>query len=337
MAIIFVRAIVLALAAGAGIVLGATLGISIPWLLLAAGGVVLGLLALLLELGVRRVPMERIFIGALGGLFGLILAQAGGTLLTALVPRAGSPAQGLLALLLGYLGVAVALRKGNELEGLTAKLFPRAAAPKEGYKILDTSVIIDGRIADVCETGFLEGTLIVPQFILRELQQIADSSDGLKRNRGKRGFDVLQRIQRIPKVKVQIHDLDFPQVREVDRKLIEVAKVLGGKVITNDYNLNKVAELSGVPVLNINELANSLKPVVLPGEAIHVHVLKEGKESGQGVAYLDDGTMVVVDHGKRYLGQSVDVMVTSVLQTTAGRMIFTRLKDEEYSRGGIAG
>ena len=334
MVIILVRGVVLALAAGAGIALGAALEAPVSRPLLAAGGIVVGLLALLLEWGVRRIPMDRLFLGAFGGLFGLVLAQAVGPLLVALIPRAGAPARGILALLLGYLGAAVALRKGGELEGLMAKLFPRASAGKEGYKVLDTSVIIDGRIADICETGFLEGTLIVPQFVLHELQQIADSSDGLKRTRGKRGFDILQRIQRIPKVKVQIHDMDFSQVREVDRKLIELAKVLGGKVITNDYNLNKVAELSGVPVLNINELTSSLKPVVLPGEAMHVHVMKEGKESGQGVAYLDDGTMVVVDHGKRYLGQSVDVMVTSVLQTTAGRMIFTRLlKEEEYSRG----
>ena len=329
MGIIVVRVIMLALAACSGIALGSALGISSPWPLAAAGGVALGLAALLLELGIRRVPLARVFVGALGGLFGLVLALALGPLASAVLPRAGSAVLGLLALLLGYLGVTLALSKEEELEGLTAKLFPRSAARKEGYKVLDTSVIIDGRIADVCETGFLEGTLIVPQFVLRELQQIADSGDSLKRNRGKRGFDVLQRIQRIPKVKVQIHDLDFPQVREVDRKLIEMAKVLGGKVITNDYNLNKVAELSGVPVLNINELAQSLKPAVLPGEAMQVHVLKEGKEHGQGVAYLDDGTMVVVDHGKRYLGQSVDVMVTSVLQTTAGRMIFTRPKDEE--------
>jgi uncharacterized protein YacL len=334
MAILFIRVIVLVLAGGAGIALGPLVGISAPWPFLGAGGLLVGLLALLLELAVRRVAIERLFVGALGGLFGLILAQALGTPVAALAPRAGPLAQGLLALILGYLGVAVALRRGDELEGLTTKLFPRTAR-REAHKILDTSVIIDGRIADVCETGFVEGTLIVPQFVLRELQHIADSADGLKRNRGKRGFEVLQRIQRMPKVKVQIYDLDFPQVREVDRKLIEVAKALGGKVITNDYNLNKVAELSGVPVLNINELANSVKPVVLPGEAMHVHVLKEGKESGQGVAYLDDGTMVVVDHGKKYLGQSVDVMVTSVLQTTAGRMIFTRLKEEEYSRGGV--
>jgi uncharacterized protein YacL len=192
-------------------------------------------------------------------------------------------------------------------------------------------VIIDGRVADVCETGFLEGTLVVPQFVLRELQQIADSSDVLKRNRGKRGFDVLQRLQRMAKVTVRIHDQDFPQIREVDRKLIELAKTLGGKVVTNDYNLNKIAELSGVPVLNINELSSAIKPVVLPGELMHLHVLKEGKEAGQGVAYLDDGTMVVVDHGKKYIGQMLDVTVTSVLQTTAGRMIFARPAPAEES------
>ncbi|PYM04340.1 MAG: hypothetical protein DMD82_14715 [Candidatus Rokuibacteriota bacterium] len=229
--------------------------------------------------------------------------------------------------------LVVAVRRRGDLEDVTAKLFSKTGQRRELHKVLDTSVIIDGRIADICETGFVDGTLIVPQFVLRELQQVADSADSLKRNRGKRGFDVLQRLQRIPKVTVKIHDLDFAHVSEVDRKLIEAAKVLGGKVVTNDYNLNRVAELSGVPVLNINELANSLKPVVLPGEPMHVRVLKEGKEAGQGVGYLDDGTMVVVDHGKKYLGQSVDVTVTSVLQTTAGRMIFTRLRDEEPLSG----
>jgi len=212
---------------------------------------------------------------------------------------------------------------------MSAKLFPKTVALKQAYKLLDTSVIIDGRVADVCETGFLEGTIVVPQFVLRELQQIADSSDALKRNRGKRGFDVLQRLQRVPKITVHIMDQDFPAIREVDRKLIELAKSLNGKVVTNDYNLNKIAELSGVPVLNVNELANSLKPVVLPGELMHLQVVKEGKEAGQGVAYLDDGTMVVVDHGRKLIGQTVDVTVTSVLQTTAGRMIFARLAPME--------
>jgi uncharacterized protein YacL len=192
------------------------------------------------------------------------------------------------------------------------------------YKVLDTSVIIDGRIADICETGFLDGTLVVPQFVLRELQQVADSSDSLKRNRGRRGLDILQRVQKMAHVHVQIVETDFPEVREVDLKLIELAKRLSGKIVTNDFNLNKVAQLRGVAVLNINELANALKPVVLPGELLRVFVLKEGKESGQGVAYLDDGTMVVVDQGKRAIGRTIEVTVTSVLQTTAGKMIFCR-------------
>jgi uncharacterized protein YacL len=185
-------------------------------------------------------------------------------------------------------------------------------------------VIIDGRIADICETGFLEGTLVAPQFVLRELQQVADSSDSLKRNRGRRGLDVLQRIQKMAHMQVQIVETDFPEVREVDLKLIELARHMNGKIVTNDFNLNKVAQLRGVAVLNINELANSLKPVVLPGEVLRVFVLKEGKEAGQGVAYLDDGTMVVVDQGKRALGKTIEVTVTSVLQTTAGKMIFCR-------------
>jgi uncharacterized protein YacL len=195
-------------------------------------------------------------------------------------------------------------------------------------KILDTSVIIDGRIADICETGFLEGTLLVPQFVLKELQQIAGSSDTLKRNRGRRGLDILQRMQANVDLDIRIVDDDFPKIREVDAKLVALGKALKGKVLTNDYNLNKVAELQGVSVLNVNQLANAVKPVVLPGEIMHVYVMKEGKEYGQGVAYLDDGTMVVIDNARRYLGKSVDVAVTSVLQTTAGRMIFTRLRDE---------
>ena len=185
--------------------------------------------------------------------------------------------------------------------------------------MLDTSVIIDGRIADICETGFLEGTLVVPQFVLRELQQVADSSDSLKRNRGRRGLDILQKIQKMAHVQVQIVETDFPEVREVDLKLIELARRMNGKIVTNDFNLNKVAQLRGVPVLNINELANSLKPVVLPGEVMRVFIIKEGKEAGQGVGYLDDGTMVVVDQAKKALGRTIEVSVTSVLQTTAGQ------------------
>jgi uncharacterized protein YacL len=278
----------------------------------------------LIESRARRIPVDRLFWGTAGALAGLLVGLALGTALAGLIPGGAEVGRGLLGPLFAYVGLVVTLAKREELDGLSARLFPKAAVPRQGNKILDTSVIIDGRITDVCETGFLEGTLVVPQFVLRELQQIADSSDALKRNRGKRGFEVLQRLQRIPEVTVLVHDGDFPQVREVDRKLIELAKAMSGKVVTNDYNLNKVAELSGVEVLNINELANALKPVLLPGESIHLYVLKEGKEAGQGIAYLDDGTMVVIDHGKRLIGQTVDVTVTSVLQTTAGRMIFAR-------------
>jgi uncharacterized protein YacL len=200
----------------------------------------------------------------------------------------------------------------------------RAAGPERRYKILDTSVIIDGRIADVCETGFIDGTLVVPQFVLKELQLVADSGDSLKRNRGRRGLDILQRVQKMSGIEVSISDLDFPDVREVDLKLIELARALQGKIVTNDFNLNKVAQLRGVDVLNVNELANSLKPVVLPGEIMKVFILKEGKEYNQGVAYLDDGTMVVVDNARKMISKTIDIVVTSVLQTTAGKMIFGR-------------
>jgi len=329
MGIIIVRIFMLAAAAGAGLAFGPSLGFHATNWWLGGAGFLFGVLAVLLEWQARRIPVDRIFWGSLGGIVGLGLGLGLGTAMGAISPDAGPLGRGLFGLLFAYLGAAVALAKRDELEDMSAKLFPKTVGRREAYKILDTSVIIDGRIVDLCEVGFLDGTLIVPQFVLRELQQIADSPDALKRNRGKRGFDVLQRLQRVPGTKVRIEDQDFPHVREVDRKLIELGKVMGAKVVTNDYNLNKVAELSGVSVLNVNELANALKPVVLPGEVVHVQVVKEGKEVGQGVAYLDDGTMVVVDHGKRLIGQQVSATVTSVLQTTAGRMIFARLKDEE--------
>jgi uncharacterized protein YacL len=195
--------------------------------------------------------------------------------------------------------------------------------------VLDTSVIIDGRIADICETGFLDGILIIPQFVLRELQLIADSSDSLKRNRGRRGLDILQRVQKMGTVQVQIVEEDFANVRDVDMKLIELAKLYEAKIVTNDFNLNKVAQLQGLPVLNVNELANALKPVVLPGEIMRVFILKEGKEYNQGVAYLDDGTMVVVDNAKKMISKTIDIAVTSVLQTTAGKMIFGKYDDRQ--------
>jgi uncharacterized protein YacL len=192
-------------------------------------------------------------------------------------------------------------------------------------------VIIDGRIADIVETGFLDGTLVIPQFVLRELQLVADSADSLKRNRGRRGLDILQRIQKMTQLNVQILEDDFPAVPEVDMKLIELAKVYNCKIVTNDFNLNKVAQLHGVEVLNINELANALKPIVLPGETMRVFILKEGKEYNQGVAYLDDGTMVVVDNAKKMISRTIDISVTSVLQTTAGKMIFGRFDDRVHA------
>jgi len=332
MGIVIVRIFMLAAAAGAGLAFGPSLGFHATNYWLAGAGFLFGVLAVLLEWQARKIPVDRIFWGSMGGILGLGLGLGLGTAMGAVSPEAGPLGRSLFGLLFTYLGASVALAKRDELEDMSAKLFPKTMARRESFKILDTSVIIDGRIVDLCEAGFLEGTLIIPQFVLRELQQIADSPDPLKRNRGKRGFDVLQRVQRIPGTRVQVEDQDFPHIREVDRKLIELGKSLGGKVVTNDYNLNKVAELSGVPVLNVNELANALKPVVLPGEVVHVHVVKEGMEIGQGVAYLDDGTMVVIDHGKRYIGQPVTATVTSVLQTTAGRMIFARLKDEEATR-----
>jgi uncharacterized protein YacL len=232
---------------------------------------------------------------------------------------------------LPYLGLVMGARRGEWLEPARLVSLFRSVGPERRYRVLDTSVIIDGRIADVCETGFIDGTLVIPQFVLKELQLVADSGDSLKRNRGRRGLDILQKIQKMSGVEVMISDVDFPDVREVDLKLIELARTLQGKIVTNDFNLNKVAQLRGVEVLNVNELANSLKPVVLPGEVMKVFILKEGKEYNQGVAYLDDGTMVVVDNARKMISRTIDIVVTSVLQTTAGKMIFGR-----YIEAGVA-
>lgn len=300
-------------------------------------GAVTGGLILAGEYALRRLSFGIIAGGTLG--------LAAGLLLTGLVEWVGSAVFdvetflfhiGGLVFLLGlpYLGLVLGAEFGKET--LVVGQFGTSTPSGAGVspKILDTSVIIDGRVADLCETGFLEGTFLVPHFILNELQHIADSSDSLKRARGRRGLDILNKIQKMGELDVRIVEEDFPHVKEVDAKLVVLAKKVSGRIVTNDLNLNKVAELQGVRVLNINELCNALRPVVLPGETIRVFVLKEGKEAGQGVAYLDDGTMIVVDNARRCIGRNVDVIVTSVLQTTAGRMIFTRLKEdaerEEY-------
>ncbi len=295
------------------------------------GGLLLAALVLLVEKGLKEIPLKNL----LGSFIGLILGIFVANLLSnVFFPNLYNHQQTVLPLLgilygvCGYIGLRIGFKKGEEIYLHGWKLFSKNAPQSGNAKILDTSVIIDGRIADITETGFIEGSLIIPQFVLNELQHIADSSDSIKRTRGKRGLEVLHHIQKQANVDVQIVDKDYPAVKEVDSKLIELAKEVHGKIITNDSNLNKVAELQGILVLNINELANSIKPVVLPGEEINVKILKEGKEMGQGVAYLDDGTMIVVDNGRRQMGKTIDVIVTSVLQTPAGRMIFARLKEE---------
>ena len=328
---VVLRLIVIALSAAAGAGLAPALETS-AWIA-AVGAAVLAGIVVWLEWRATSVAVEQLFWGAVGAFFGLIGGLAAGTAAASLVPSAGMAGLGLPALLGAYLGGVVAVRRHGDLQAVSAVLFPSRARRFELHKILDTSVIIDGRIAEICEAGFIDGTLVVPQFVLHELQQIADSGDAQKRNRGKRGFEVVQRLQRMPGVSLEITELDFPQVREVDRKLIELAKTTGGKVMTNDGNLEKLAQLTGVPVLNVNGLAIGLKPVVLPGETLHIQLVREGKEAGQGVGYLPDGTMVVVDQGKRSLGQTVDVTVTSVIQTAAGRMIFSRIRDDEPVAG----
>jgi uncharacterized protein YacL len=247
-------------------------------------------------------------------------------------PQTETFLQIFILVVMAYVGLAAGLNRGEYLDLRMLEGVLTDSAVRRSGKVLDTSVVIDGRIADICTTGFLEGTLIVPHFVLRELQQIADSADSAKRNRGRRGLDVLEKIKSVPGVTVQLLEKDYPEVKEVDLKLIELAKELGAKIVTNDFNLNKVSQLRGVDVLNINELANALKPVVLPGETMKVFILKEGKEYNQGVAYLDDGTMVVVDNARRMIGKTIATQVTSVLQTTAGKMIFGRFPEE--SEGG---
>jgi uncharacterized protein YacL len=297
---------------------------NIGFALLLAGSVVA------LERRLRETSVTHVLSALIGGTIGLLIARSIG--LGLFWADTGDHRvvflHSFVLIVLPYLGLVVGGRHGEWLEPAHLVGLFRTAGPARRYKILDTSVIIDGRIADVCETGFVDGALVIPQFVLKELQLVADSSDSLKRNRGRRGLDILQKIQKMSGVEVIVSDLDFPEVREVDLKLIELARSLQGKIVTNDFNLNKVAQLRGVQVLNVNELANSLKPVVLPGEIMKVFILKEGKEYNQGVAYLDDGTMVVVDNARKMISKTIDIVVTSVLQTTAGKMIFGRFIEQ---------
>jgi uncharacterized protein YacL len=291
-----------------------------------AFAVIVAGLVVAVETGLRRTAVPKVIGALLGGAIGLGLARAieAGLYFADAGDQRVAFLQSVLLIGLAYLGLVIGARNGDWLAPSRLLSLLHAGGIDRRYKILDTSVIIDGRIADVCETGFVDGTLVIPQFVLKELQLVADSSDALKRNRGRRGLDILQKIQKMAGVEVIISDMDFPGIREVDLKLIELARTLQGRIITNDFNLNKVAQLRGVDVLNVNELANSLKAVVLPGEIMKVFILKEGKEYNQGVAYLDDGTMVVVDNARKLISKTIDIVVTSVLQTTAGKMIFGR-------------
>ncbi|WP_462332676.1 PIN domain-containing protein [Schwartzia sp. (in: firmicutes)] len=308
------------------------------------------------EAQLNKMPIHDVIAGAVGLAIGLILAALLGSAFSHL-PIVGNYIPIVFSIVFGYLGIRITMKKREDFTAMfdfiprlirdiaklrerqaqqeaaaelqpaafPAQAFPTAALQADkGYKLLDTSVIIDGRIADIIQTDFLEGTLLIPVFVLEELQHIADSSDVLKRTRGRRGLDILQKIRTESKMKVEVTNQDFEDITEVDSKLVRLGQLVGGKIITNDYNLNKVSQLRGVPVLNINELANAVKPVVIPGESMQVTIVKDGKEQGQGVAYLDDGTMIVIEGGHRYINSTIDVEVTSALQTAAGRMIFAR-------------
>lgn len=300
-----------------------------------AKGLLVGLLAsgfiIGIELLVERVPLDAIISGVIGAVIGLVAARLGhwavflldNERLYAIVQRYSL----LTHFALAALGVMIAIQKRSELELLDRDLIVKGGKKKSlTTYLVDTSVLIDGRIADICEAKFVAGTLVVPRFILRELQSVADSGDGAKRARGRRGLDILARLQENPEIPVRLFDKDFPDIKDVDSKLVALGKDLGARVLTTDFNLNKVAALQGITVLNVNDLANALKPVVLPGEPMTLFILKEGKEREQGVAYLDDGTMVVVEDGRRAIGQKVKVTVSSILQTSAGRLIFAKLQ-----------
>lgn len=322
----FYRIIFLLVFTAGGYIFGIREGLYYQGIIWGAG---IGIIGLVLEFVFSRIGHGAI-IGSLIGLsVGILFAKLiYYPLKTFLGGTDGAYVALVLNLLFGYSGLLLGFRKGKDFVLADVIKVFKGRGEEENIKILDTSVIIDGRIADVCETGFMEGVFIVPQFILHELQYIADSPDSLKRVRGRRGLDILQKIQKMSNITVKVIDKDFPKIKEVDAKLVALAKMLGGKVVTNDFNLSKVAQLQGVTVLNFNELSNSLKPVVLPGEKMNIFIAKEGKEFNQGVGYLDDGTMVVVDNARKIINNRVNVVVTSVLQTTAGRMIFAKLKED---------
>jgi len=301
-------------------------------------GLLFSVSVFLFEIRLQRASLRRLIGAAVGSILGIVGAYLMGLVMsrTTIPEDTRSFLDIGVLLVMTYIGLVLGARKGDMLNlQALGGLFGNEKGNRRQPKILDTSVIIDGRVADICEAYFLEGVLVVPQFVLRELQLVADSPDSMKRQRGRRGLEVLQKMQKMPHLEVEVAEDDFPQIPEVDMKLIELAKRYDAKIVTNDYNLNKVATLQGLDVLNVNQLANALKPVVLPGEAMRVFVLREGKEYNQGVAYLDDGTMVVIDGGRRAINKTVDIIVTSVHQTTAGKMIFGRYDERELPRNHV--
>lgn len=319
------RVVLLAIFVFAGYLLGSRYD---SQLIGAMWGAAAGIFTLFVESIVKKTSLGMIIGGLLGLSLGLLFANLLLFPLKGIIQQDFSKISFLTNALLGYTGLFAGLERGKRLTVSGIFRLFKGQGFEENLKLLDTSVIIDGRIADVCDAGFIEGAFIVPQFILQELQYIADSPDQLKRARGRRGLEVLHKLQKLSNITVRIIDEDFPKIKEVDSKLVALAKLLDAKVITNDFNLNKIAELQGVDVLNIHELANALKPVILPGETSQVFVIKEGKEHNQGVAYLDDGTMIVIENARKLIGKNIDVTVTSVLQTTAGRMIFAKTKED---------
>jgi uncharacterized protein YacL len=302
----------------------------------ALAGLIFATAVILFEMRLRRASLRRLIGAVTGSILGILGAYLTSLILTHTVMPESTRSFFSLAvfLVMFYVGLILGANKGDMLNlQALGGLFGSERSLKHSFKVLDTSVIIDGRVADIADALFLDGTIIIPQFVLRELQLVADSADPLKRQRGRRGLEVLQRVQKMPHLEVQIAEDDFQNVADVDMKLIEMAKRYDAKIVTNDFNLNKVATLQGIEIMNVNQLANALKPVVLPGEAMRVFILREGKEYNQGVAYLDDGTMVVVDGARKMINKTVDITVTSVHQTTAGKMIFGRF-DERSDSGG---
>lgn len=303
---------------------------SLSHLLGSMAGLAFAIAVILFEIRLRRASLRRLIGAVIGSILGIL-----GAFLTTLVlahttmPESTRSFVSLAVfLIMAYIGLIVGAIKGDMLNlQALGGLFGTERSTRQAYKVLDTSVIIDGRVGDIAEAHFIDGTVVIPQFVLRELQMVADSADPLRRQRGRRGLEVLQRLQKMPHLDVQIAEDDFQAIAEVDLKLIELAKRYDAKIITNDFNLNKVATLQGIEILNVNQLANALKPVVLPGEIMRVFILREGKEYNQGIAYLDDGTMVVVDGARKMINKTIDISVTSVHQTTAGKMIFGRFDD----------